>query len=165
MPHGPKMLLFILAAAAVYLVGNNSVPLWDRDEPRNAQAARQMFQSGDWVVPRFLDKVRTAKPPFTYRLQASAMHVFGDNTFSARLPSVIGMTATLIVLALALSRRDDRERAFWTVFILATSAIVIAWSARTSLTDAVLLVWITIAQLCLYAILRGRATWPVVIAL
>jgi 4-amino-4-deoxy-L-arabinose transferase-like glycosyltransferase len=122
-----------------------------------------MFESGDWVVPRFLDKVRTANPPFTYWMQASTMHLFGGNAFSARFPSAIAMALTLIVLASALSRWDDPQRAFWTVLILATSAIVIAWTARTSLTDSVLLLWVTIAQICLYALLRGNRSWGIVI--
>ena len=58
----PRLLLalIILAAAGVYLVGNGAVALWDRDEPRYAQTSRQMLQSGDWVVPHYLDNVRTA---------------------------------------------------------------------------------------------------------
>src|SRR4051794_25569645 len=100
MSHRAGLWLVILAAAAVYLIGDGRVPLWDRDEPRNAQAARQMYQTGDWVVPRFLDKVRTAKPVFTYWCQAIAMHVFGDNVFAARFPSAVAMTVTLMVLAL-----------------------------------------------------------------
>ena len=130
MPPAFRLALFILLAAVVYTIGNASVPLWDRDEPRNAQAARQMYQSGDWVVPRFLDQVRTAKPVFTYWCQATAMQVLGDTAFAARLPSVIGITLTLVLLATVISRYVDAERAFWTVFVLATSGIVIAWSAR-----------------------------------
>src|SRR5437899_4567587 len=91
--------LLMVVAAAVYLLGNDRVPLWDRDEPRNAQAARQMLTSGDWVVPHFLDKVRTAKPPFTAWCQAVAMSALGQNSFAARLPSAVAMTLTLIVLA------------------------------------------------------------------
>src|SRR6185437_2899631 len=160
-----RLPVLILAAAAVYILGNARVPLWDRDEPRNAQAARQMYQSGDWVVPRFLDQIRTAKPVFTYWCQVCAMFIFGDNAFAARFPSAVAMTLTLIVLGVVLSRTVDRERAFWTVFILATSAMVIAWNARASLTDAVLLLWIVIAELCLFAILHDGGTWPVVIAM
>jgi 4-amino-4-deoxy-L-arabinose transferase-like glycosyltransferase len=122
-----------------------------------------MLTSGDWVVPRFLDKVRTAKPPFTAWCQASAMAVLGQNAFAARLPSAVAMVLTLGVLAVVLGRFADRQRAFWTVLILVSSAIVIAWSARTSLTDSVLLLWITIAQICLYAMYRGNRSWPVVI--
>ena len=45
---------------------------------------QMMLISGDWVVPRFLDQVRTAKPPFIYWCQATAMRVLGDNAFAAR---------------------------------------------------------------------------------
>src|SRR5436190_16206252 len=104
MTRRAAMTLLILASAAVYLLGNDRVPLWDRDEPRNAQAARQMLTSGDWVVPHFLDKVRTAKPPFTAWCQAIAMKLLGQNSFAARLPSAMAMTLTLILLAVALSK-------------------------------------------------------------
>src|SRR6185436_17121223 len=51
-------------------------------------------------------------------------------------------------------------RAFWTIFVLATSILVIL-SAKMCLTDSVLLLWITIAQLCLFAIYRGDRSWRV----
>src|SRR6185369_5499201 len=102
-------------------------------------------------------------PPFTAWCQAITMAVLGQNAFAARLPSAVAMVLTLGVLTVVLGRFADRQRAFWTVLILASSAIVIAWSARTSLTDSVLLLWITIAQICLYAMYRGNRSWPVVI--
>ena len=162
----PRRLLAVtlLAAAGLYLLGNGTVSLWDRDEPRYAQTSRQMLQSGDWVVPRFLDRVRTAKPVFIYWCQASAMRVFGDNTFAARLPSAVAMVLTLGVVAGAVWRHADPRRAVWTAFILGTSALAVM-SAKMSTTDAVLLLWITIAQVCLYAMWRGHATWPVVVTL
>ena len=36
-------------------------------------------------------------------------------------------------------------------------------AAKASLTDGVLLLWVTISQLCVYAMRRGRGTWSVVI--
>ena len=67
--------LVILAAAGLYLIGNDSVPLWDRDEPRYAQTSAQMLQSGDWIVPRLLDEPREKKPVFIYWCQATAMRI------------------------------------------------------------------------------------------
>ena len=84
----------MLVAAAVYLVGNGSVALWDRDEPRNAQTSRQMLRSGNWAVPYLYDEPRTAKPPLAFWLQASAMRVLGENSFAARLPSAVAMVVT-----------------------------------------------------------------------
>lgn len=151
------------AAAVVYLLGNGSVQLWDRDEPRYAQTSRQMLDSGDWVVPRFLDTVRTAKPVLIYWCQASAMAVFGDNAFAARFPSVVAMLATLAILALAIWREAGANRALWTVFVFAFCGLAIA-SAKMSLTDAVLLLFITAGQLCIYRLWRyGMCPWTILL--
>jgi 4-amino-4-deoxy-L-arabinose transferase-like glycosyltransferase len=165
MPRRPRLLLalIILAAAGVYLVGNGAVALWDRDEPRYAQTSRQMLQSGDWVVPHYLDNVRTAKPALIYWCQATAMMLTGhDDAFAARLPCAVATVILLVVLSVILWRYIGPERTVWTVFIFATSGLTIA-AAKMCITDAVLLLWVTLAQLCLYAMWRGNFAWPVVI--
>lgn len=150
----PWILLAILSGAlAVYLLGNNAVGLIDRDEPRYAQTSRQMLQSGDWVVPRFLDRVRTAKPVLIYWCQAGSMAVFGDNAFGARFPSAIAMVGTLAILAFAVTREAGGNRGLWTAFIMGTAGLTLA-SAKMCLTDSVLLLWIVIGQLCLYRLWR-----------
>src|SRR5688572_15743779 len=153
-----QIVLVLLAAAALYLVGNDAVGLFDRDEPRYAQTSKQMLQSDppDWIVPRLLDDVRTAKPILIYWCQALAMKLLGSTSpFAARLPSVVAMLLTLIILAAVLARTVGPHRAFWTVFIFATSALVIA-AAKMCIIDSLLLLWIVIAQLCLAALYMGR---------
>src|SRR5688500_9488746 len=86
--RGGAVLLGVAALAVVaYFVGNERVSLWDRDEPRYAQCAREMLQTGDWVVPRLYGEPRTAKPPLIYWLQATAMKFLGETAAAARLPS------------------------------------------------------------------------------
>ncbi len=145
-----KITLVIVCAAALYFAGNASVPLWDRDEPRYAQTSRQMLESGDWVVPRLLDEVRTAKPVLIYWLQAASMRAFGVNEFAARLPSAVAMLLTLLTLAVVVYHTLGPRRALWTALVLASSGLVIA-AAKMCITDAVLLLWVTIAQICLLA--------------
>ncbi len=161
------LILVIIAAAALYLVGNDRVGLWDRDEPRYAQTSRQMLQSEppDWVVPRLLDDVRTAKPIFIYWCQAGAMWLLNSTEpFAARLPSAVAMVITLTVLAIAIGKSIGWRRALWTVFILSTSGLVIA-AAKMCITDSVLLLWITIAQLSLFAVYQGNRSWRVTLIL
>lgn len=153
------LVMVIAAAAGVYLVGNGRVALWDRDEPRYAMASRWMEKSGDWVVPRVgwgwePWTPRTAKPVFTYWCQAGAMKVFGPTVFAARFPSAVGMVLVLGVMGWALWRISPR-RAIWTVGILGSSAMVIA-AAKMCITDAILLLWVTGAQICLFAIYFGH---------
>jgi 4-amino-4-deoxy-L-arabinose transferase-like glycosyltransferase len=159
-----RILATILLAAALYLVGNNRVSLWDRDEPRYAQASRQMLQSGDWVVPQLLDQPRINKPPLIYWCQATAMRFLGDNATAARLPSAIAMTLTLILIAWFVKRQAGEDAAFWTTLVFATSGLVIM-AAKMCLTDAVLLLFVTASQFCLYALWRGHRSWPIILTL
>jgi 4-amino-4-deoxy-L-arabinose transferase-like glycosyltransferase len=172
-----RIIVTILLCAALYLAGNARVSLWDRDEPRYAQASRQMLQSGDWVVPKLLDEPRIKKPPLIYWCQAASMALFQKfapdqnrspeermqrDAAAARLPSSIAMTLTLLLIAAALVRIVGEERAFWTVLIFGTSGLVIM-AAKMCLTDGVLLLFVTGAQFCIYAMYQRRATWAVVI--
>lgn len=159
-----KIVLFLLACAGVYLIGNGTTQLFDRDEPRYAQCSRQMLQSGDWVVPRLYDQIRAAKPPGIYWCQATFMKLMGDTSLAARMPSVLASLLTSILLAIAVRREAGPRRAAWTVFIFATSALVIV-SAKVCLTDSVLLLFTTIALASVYLLWQGRGGWPAVIAL
>ncbi len=158
----------IVLSLGVYLIGNNSVALFDRDEPRYAECSREMLMGSpehpgpDFVVPRFLGDLRTAKPPGIYWLQAAAMKGLGDTVFAARLPSAIGMVLTLILFSIAIWKLAGPSRAAWATLILASSVMTIV-SAKACLTDAVLLLFITAAHLCLYATYRGRGGWGVMI--
>lgn len=154
--------LIVFAAVAVYLIGNGSVSLWDRDEPRYAQTSRQMLRSGDWIVPRLLDEPREKKPVFIYWCQATSMALLGETAFAARLPSVVFVCFTLIVLIGVLWQKVEPKRAAWTTFIFGTSALTIA-AAKMAITDGVLVFFTTISQLGLYALWQGRATWSLAV--
>jgi len=156
--------VLIFAALVVYLVGNAEVPLWDRDEPRYAQCSRQMLETGDWVLPRYLGDLRLAKPPLIYWLQATSMSLFGVNEFAARFPSAVAMVLTLCLMAYVVRKAMSVEHAFWAVLVMASSVMTVV-SAKACLTDSVLLLFITIAQLCLYLTWIGRGSWPVIFIL
>jgi 4-amino-4-deoxy-L-arabinose transferase-like glycosyltransferase len=153
-----RFLGILVVLAAAYLVGNGTTSLWDRDEPRYAQSSRQMLESGDWVVPHFLDEARLKKPVLTYWCQAAAMKWFGVNAWSARLPSVVATVLALAVLAIAVGRYDDARTATWTVFIYGTSLLAIA-AAKMAITDALLTLFILSAQACLFRMYVGRGGW------
>ncbi len=96
-------LLLTLTWAALSLVNLGGPSLWDIDEGLNAEAARVMHVSGNWVVPHFNGELRSAKPALLYWLQASAYQCFGVNEMSARLPSAFAALLT-ILLAYELAR-------------------------------------------------------------
>src|ERR1700759_4621898 len=94
------LFFFFFGAVLLYSLGNSSLPLIDRDEPRFAEASREMRQSGDYLVPRLNGEYRFDKPPLVYWSQVLAYDVLGENDFAARLPSVIfaALTATATIV-------------------------------------------------------------------
>lgn len=76
------LLLIVLVA---WFAGIGSHPLYEPDEGRYAEVARQMFATGDWVMPRFDGFRFYDKPPLQYWATALAYHVFGVQEWSARL--------------------------------------------------------------------------------
>jgi 4-amino-4-deoxy-L-arabinose transferase-like glycosyltransferase len=153
-PASRPLLLGILAVAAIiYLVGNERVQLIDRDEPRYAECAREMLNTGDWVVPRYLGDLRTHKPPLIYWCQAASMAVFGQTGGAARLPSSVAVFLVAVLIAVFVKRHANQELAVWSVLVFCSSVLTIA-AAKLSITDATLLLWICIGQGSLYSIWR-----------
>lgn len=91
-------LLVFLAVLALSIPQAALLPLLDRDEPRFAEASREMLQSGNYVVPMFNDAPRYAKPPLIYWCQTISYRVLGENAFAARLPSLIATAGTALLL-------------------------------------------------------------------
>src|SRR5262245_2930852 len=88
--------LLLLIGAAMFLVNLGGPSLWDIDEGNNAEAAREMRERDNWVIPTFNYQLRVDKPALLYWLQIAAYEQFGVNEFSARLPSALA--ALLAVL-------------------------------------------------------------------
>src|SRR5678815_3529186 len=96
------------------------------------------------------------------------MKLFGPTALAARIPSAVAMVGTISLLALMLKRAVGSQRASLTILIFASSAMVIA-SAKMCLTDSVMLLFLTAAQLAMLAIYReskaAAAPWLLWVAL
>ncbi len=90
------VVLLILISLAVFLPQTGRMSLWDRDEACNSECAREMLESHDPIVPRINWRLRVDKPPMEYWLMMASYKVFGIKEFSARLPSVIAGTLTVV---------------------------------------------------------------------
>ena len=75
------VLLGILALAS-WLTTRST--LWDRDEPRFAQAAVEMVQSGQLLFPTFNGELRPDKPILIYWLMAIPVSLFGVSEWAVR---------------------------------------------------------------------------------
>ena len=67
-----RTITLVVLTATVMFSFLGSARLWDRDEPRNARAAQEMLERGDWIVPTFNSELRSHKPVMFCTAVASA---------------------------------------------------------------------------------------------
>src|SRR5438477_9497766 len=83
-----------LVFAAVYLGSLFSPALLDDADSTHAEAAREMFVSGDYVTLHVNGVRYLEKAPLPYWLVALSYRIFGVNEFASRLP----MTLSVLLL-------------------------------------------------------------------
>jgi 4-amino-4-deoxy-L-arabinose transferase-like glycosyltransferase len=104
-----------------HLAGIWSLPLIDRDEPRFAEAAREMRERADFIVPYFNNQFRFDKPPLTYWFQVASYRIFGENDFAARFPTAVAAAVVALVLFSWGKRMRDEKVGWWAAIIFTLS--------------------------------------------
>lgn len=158
--RGLAPLALLLLSLVVFLPGLVQVPPLDRDEPRFAQASKQMLESRDFVDIRFQEEARHKKPVGIYWLQSAAVEISGLGSNAPiwvyRLPSQLGA-----VLAVLLTYWCTRAFAGPVISLFAGAltavTLLLGVEARLAKTDAMLLATILAAQGALARIWLDRA--------
>jgi len=137
----------VVATTVVALAaGFNASPLWDEDETRFAVVAREMLQSGDWIVPRFNGELAVDKPVLMHWAMAASAGLLGLSEFAVRLPSAI---ATLIA-ALAIFWAGRRWFDPWVGMVAAIAyvgCLLVGIESHAATPDAILVAlvsWATV---------------------
>src|SRR4030088_595494 len=86
-PGSKSDLIVVFVAAAIFLGCAFSPPhLMDDVDAVQAQIARNMLQSGDWVTARLDGIAYLEKSPLIYWIMAASFRIFGVHDWAARLP-------------------------------------------------------------------------------
>jgi 4-amino-4-deoxy-L-arabinose transferase-like glycosyltransferase len=152
------MVLF-LGCLLFHVAGTWSLPLIDRDEPRFAEASREMRERGDFVVPYFNNQFRFDKPPLTYWFQVASYRVFGENDFAARFPTAVAAALAALAL-LGWGKRIGGERAGWWAAIIFTLSLQTFIHGKAAVADMWLVLFVTLAHRAGWELLDLNAERP-----
>lgn len=139
-------------AAAIYLGCIISPPsLMDDVDAVQAQIARNMLSSGDWVTARLDGVPYLEKPPLIYWMVAGSYKVFGPHDWAARLPVALSAVALCIITAAFGLWAFGRRAGFYAGLCMAT-CIGLFLFTRILLPDVMITLSIALA---LWGILRA----------
>jgi 4-amino-4-deoxy-L-arabinose transferase-like glycosyltransferase len=148
-----KYAILFFGCLLFHVAGTWSLPLIDRDEPRFAEASREMIERGNYIVPYFNNQRRLDKPPLTYWTQIASYHVFGENDFAARFPSAIAAALTSLSI-LVWGRRIGGEKLGWWAAIIFTLSLQTFVHAKAAVADMWLVLFVTLAHWAGYELLQ-----------
>jgi 4-amino-4-deoxy-L-arabinose transferase-like glycosyltransferase len=107
-----------------------------------AQIARNMLASGDWVTARLDGIAYLEKPPLVYWMIAVAYRIFGVHDWAARLPLALGVVLLCWVTYRFAGWAFDEETGLYVGIVLSTSAGLFLFT-RILIPDAILTLAIT----------------------
>jgi 4-amino-4-deoxy-L-arabinose transferase-like glycosyltransferase len=151
--HARAIAFLTLCGLLLFLPGFFNIPPVDRDEPRFAQATKQMVETSDFVDIRFQDDVRYKKPVGIYWLQAAVVETASAlglpraqvRIWLYRVPSLIGAIGAVLLTYWAALAFVTRRGAILAGLIMCSSVLLGA-EARLAKTDAMLLLTVVAAM-------------------
>lgn len=168
--------IVVVALVIAFFWQLGGIGLVDETEPLFAEAARQMYATGDWITPYFNGETRFDKPPLVYWGMALCFHIFGVGEWGVRLPSAIAAAGLAGFSFYTLERfgnshgaqspdSPDKQQAFTLAAVIGAVAMALhpqtlVW-ARTGVSDMLLSGCMGAALLCFFwgYAQGGKARW------
>jgi 4-amino-4-deoxy-L-arabinose transferase-like glycosyltransferase len=148
-----RLTIYALLAAILYLPGLGRPALWEPDEGRYAEIAREMVLSGDYVTPRDDFELYFEKPPLVYWANAASIRIFGVNEFAVRLPATLFSVGQVVVTAALAETMFGAASGFFAALVLALSPLFFGF-ARFATLDPALAFFLTAALATFYIAAR-----------
>jgi 4-amino-4-deoxy-L-arabinose transferase-like glycosyltransferase len=134
-----RLLVCALLAAILYLPALGRPALWEPDEGRYAEIAREMVLAHDYVTPRD-DWVRYfEKPPLVYWAEALSIKLLGPSELAVRLPAALASVAQVALAAALGEAMFGAAVGLAAAMVLALSALVFGFARFATLDPALAL--------------------------
>ena len=144
-----RLPVLVLAAALALGFDLGGYPLFDPDEGRNAEVAREIAATNDYVLPHLDGLPYLDKPIVYFAAAAATMEILGPTETAARLPAYLFTLATLAIVVVFVRRRWGADAAWLAALALATMPLVMAY-ARATIMDSTLSFCTTLAILAFW---------------
>ncbi len=147
------VLLFI--SSLLFFAGIVSRDLWNPDEPRYAQVAKEMDKNSSYFVPLLNGEIYSQKPPFFFWSVIFFAKFLGFNELSARIPSALAAIAVTLLIFIFAKREFGENVGFLSALIFISTAKII-WQGHVGQIDMLLLLWVTLSYITIWFFIKHR---------
>lgn len=151
--------LLALVSVLILFATLGSAALFEPDEGRNAEKAREILVLNDWVTPHQNFLPTLDKPMFFYWLVALSFKLFGLSEWSARLPSTLAALGCLCLVYRFARQQWGLWEALWSCLILVSCTQFMIFS-RLVIFDMTLTFFISWALFSFFRIAESQANAP-----
>ena len=150
-PPGRAQIIFLIGICLLlYFFNLGRCDLWAPDEPRYAQIAKEIVSRGDWILMHINGAVYGDKPPLFFWFVALSSYLWqGFTSFSARFPSALFGTLTVLLTFFLGKKLYSSRMGFLSGLVLATSLHFAYLSTHANI-DATLTFFTTASLLCFF---------------
>ena len=147
-----ERLLLLVLGLVLFLPGLGRHDLWNPDEPRTAEVAREMVETANYLVPQLNGEFHLEEQPLHFWAISSMSLLLGrlDET-AVRLPSALAAIASSL-LVFSIGTRLFSKRVAWLAALVFMSSYKVLWQGRAGQVGMLLTLWTTLA---IYAWIRG----------
>ena len=158
----PSFQIFILLilSSLIFFINIGGWGLWGPDEPRYAEVAKEMVESGNYILPHLNNQVYPDKPPVFFWLIALSNQVLGKiDSLSARFPSALAAVLGVLLTYLLGCKLYGARTGFISALVLLTT-VEYFWLGQRANIDMTLTLFVLAALFFFYQGYRKSKKWP-----
>jgi 4-amino-4-deoxy-L-arabinose transferase-like glycosyltransferase len=147
----------VMASLFLFVYGIHQGDLY-RTEGLRAIIGKEMYTSGDWLVPRLYGEPILTKPPLFYWSIAATGSILGEVTvWSSRLPAALAGMVAIFIVYFTIRRYVRTDIALLSAVVLPMSMLWLE-KASSSEIDTMLVMWVLAAWSCFLKVMESADT-------
>jgi len=148
--RGKYLLCILVVGFLISLFNLGGRDLWDPDETRYAVVAREMRETGQWILPHLNGAIYAEKPPlFFWAVNLSVLFLGKDSELANRLPSALAGLLTIFLTFFLGERFFNSRVGFLSASILA-SCLFFPQLSRWMMLDSLFTLLFLLTLCCFY---------------
>ncbi|MEM6630512.1 MAG: glycosyltransferase family 39 protein [Bacteroidota bacterium] len=159
-PSRAYVLVFFISLL-LFSLNIQGLSIYALDEAKNVEAAREMYEQKDFVVPTFNYELRTDKPPLHYYFMMLGFHLFGIHALGARFFGAF-VGALMVGFTFRFSHKFIGSKAAWMSTLVLWASLHLSLQFHMAVPDPYLITCFCLSIYFFFEYLQVGKAWALI---